>query len=265
MSQNLFSEVSEQGVGRIVLNRPEKRNAFDDGMIHDLQLALSAMAHNPRIRVVTLEGAGEHFCAGGDIAWMREAGERDLVENLDDARRLASLMQTLDLLEKPTVALPHGAVYGGGVGLVACCDLVIARDDAAFCLSEVRLGILPAVIAPYVMRAIGLREARRYLLSAEVIDASTAKRIGLAHEVATAQDFPGVKARILRALLAGAPQAQAAAKSLLNFCSHRSIDETLIERTARTIAEARASQEGREGMSAFLEKRRPLWNKTRDA
>ena len=250
---------TRDGVAYLTLDRPEKRNAFDDGLVAELTQALQTIAAETAIRAVVLAGSGPTFSAGADLAWMRRMADYGAAANIADARRLADMLRVLDELPQPIIARVQGAAYGGAVGLVACCDIAVAAEDAAFCLSEVRLGIMPSVIGPYVMRAIGARAARRYFLTAEVINAPTALRLGLVHEVVAAADLDGGVARVLGALAKGGPYAQRAAKQQIRDKAGRPIDAPLIEDTARRIAELRATDEAKAGMSAFLEKRKPPW------
>jgi methylglutaconyl-CoA hydratase len=259
----LLESIDARGVATLTLNRPERHNALDDALIAAMTSSLTRLDGQSGVRVVVLQGAGESFCAGADIAWMKRAGEHDFEANVADAGALAELMQKLDLLSKPTVAVISGAAYGGGVGLVACCDVAIASDRANFRLSEAKLGIIPAVIGPFVIRAIGARQARRYFLTAEQISASRAKEIGLVHEVFPEAALEKARDAIIEALLSCAPGAQAEAKSLVSWCEGRPIDAELARETARRIATRRASPEGREGLNAFLEKRAPNWRPVR--
>lgn len=259
------STIDSRGVATLTLARPERRNALDQGMVVELTQALRSLAGDARVRIVALAGAGAAFCAGGDIGWMRRVAADTLDANERDALLLAEAMQTLDALPKPTIARVHGAAFGGGVGLVACCDIAIAADSATFCLSEVRIGLTPSVIGPYVLRAIGARQARRYFLTAEVISAAEARELGLVHEIAPAEQLDSRVARIADALLAGAPGAQAEAKASAERLAGRRIDEALTRETAKRIAARRASAEGKEGLAAFLEKRPPAWARERNA
>ncbi|WP_159727719.1 enoyl-CoA hydratase-related protein [Methylosinus sp. Ce-a6] len=252
------------GVATLTLMRPERRNALDQSMVTELTQALRRVARDARARVVALAGAGAAFCAGGDIEWMRRVAADTLDANERDASLLAELMQTLDALPKPTIARIHGAAFGGGVGLVACCDIAIAADSASFCLSEVKIGLTPSIIGPYVLRAIGARQARRYFLTAEVISAAHARELGLVHEIAPAEELDACVARLVDALLAGAPGAQAEAKASAALFADRPIDEGLMRETAKRIAARRASAEGKEGLAAFLEKRPPSWRRERN-
>ena len=256
LDKDLLQAIDGRGVATLTLNRPDRHNAFDDALIASLTDALAALGTRTDVRAVVLTGAGRSFCAGADLDWMRRCAQYDMAANLADAQALVRLMHTLDRLPKPTVAVVDGAAYGGGFGLAACCDVVLATDRARFCLSEVRLGIIPAAISPYVIRAIGLRQARRYFATAEVIGAARAQAIGLVHEVAAADALPTTLAAVLDALLLGAPEAQAAAKDLVFLCQD---DPDPGPETARRIAERRASAESQEGLGAFLGKRPPAW------
>ena len=250
-----------RGVVTLALDRPEAKNALSAALLAELTAALEALAGDPGVRAVVLTGAGSVFCAGADIAEMRAAGEAAPEANEADARRFAKMLETLERQPQPTVALVNGAAFGGAVGLVAACDIAIAGPDAKFSLSEVRLGLVPAMISPYVLRALGPREARRWCLTGEVMDAATAARIGLVHEVAPAGGLEAAAEALIRALLAGAPGAQAEVKRLLRHVSGRSDagDEALHWDTARWIARLRAGPEAREGLTAFLERRKPGW------
>lgn len=259
MDSAVLLETDQRGVATLTLNRAARHNAFDDAMIAELADRLAELHDDRAVRVVILRATGKSFSAGADLGWMRRMASFDFEENERDAMVLATMMQRLDRLCKPTIALVHGAAYGGGVGLVACCDIALATPSARFCLSEVRLGLIPAVIAPYVVRAIGARAARRYFQTAEVFEAEEARRLGLVSDcVAEAEIEPAVE-RLVAALLAAGPDAQAAAKRLVDSVADRPIDMALLGETARRIADRRASEEGREGVTAFLEKRRPAW------
>jgi methylglutaconyl-CoA hydratase len=260
----IIETIDDRGVATVTLNRPERRNALDQAFVVELTAALRRLEARPDIRVVVLAGAGANFCAGGDIEWMRRMAEESFEANERDALLLADLMHGLDRLAKPTLAVVHGAAYGGGVGLAVCCDIAIAGDDATFCLSEVKIGLTPSIIGPFVTRAIGARRARRYVLTAEVLPAACARQIGLVHALAPAGELPGLRERVIASLLAGAPGAQAEAKASIARYETRVIDDSLARETARRIAELRAAPEGREGLSAFLEKRPPAWKPRRD-
>ena len=251
------------GVGRIVLARPDVRNAFDDALIEELTRAFAAAGADPAVRVVVLSGDGPTFCAGADIHWMRKAGGYSRAENEADAERMARMLRGIDACPKPVVALAHGAAIGGGVGLVAAADIVIASEETVFSLAEVKLGILPAVISPYVLRAIGVRNARDLFLTGERFDAREALRVGLVHRVVPAAELEEAGRRKVAALLSSGPEAVRAAKALIERVAGMGPDEAM-PLTVRTIAERRASDEAREGLSAFLEKRKPAWAKERE-
>jgi methylglutaconyl-CoA hydratase len=257
----LLTSIDARGVATLTLNRPEIHNAFDDTLIAELTGALQRLDEDPQVRVVVLTAAGKNFSAGADLNWMRRMADYSSDENLADARALAALLQTLDRLSKPTVALVQGAVYGGGVGLVASCDITIGATRAKFCLSEVKLGLVPAVVSPYVVAALGPRAARRYFLTAEVFDAAEALRLGLLHEVVAEAELAPRGAALCDLLLGNGPQAMAAAKELVAAVAGRPIDAVLIADTAERIARIRAGAEGKEGLNAFLEKRQPAWRK----
>lgn len=262
MSQpSLFTHIDASGRATLTLNRPELHNTFDDALIAELTTALRELEANPEVRVVILAANGKSFSAGADLNWMRRMADYSDAENLADSRALAELMATLNHLAKPTIALVQGAAYGGGVGLVACCDIAIATPRASFCLSEVKLGLIPAVISPYVVAAIGERAARRYCLTAERFDATEALRLGLVNEIVEEEALRGTAARFCTALLENGPAAISAAKELVFQVARQPLGAELREATARRIASIRASQEGREGLSAFLAKRKPSWIK----
>lgn len=242
----------------ITLTRGEIHNAFDDALIADLTAAFRQVGADPAVRVVILAAEGRSFSAGADLNWMRRMAGYSEAENLADAKALAGLMQAIDTCPKPTIARVQGAAFGGGVGLVACCDIAVASDRANFCLSEVKLGIVPAVISPYIVRAIGPRAARRYVQTAERFGAAEAHRLGLVHEVTAEDVLDVVIGGIVDALRLGGPEAQREAKSLVALVADRNPADVLDE-TARRIAAIRAGAEGQEGLTAFLEKRSPAW------
>lgn len=257
--ETLVVDRDDRGVVRLTLNRPEIRNAFDGTLINDLTATLDGLATDEGIRALVLTGAGATFSAGAELTWMRSSAEQGDHENFQDALRLAELMKRLDDMPMPTIARVNGAAMGGGVGLTACCDIAIAAETAMFGLTEVRLGIIPGAISPYVLRAIGPHEARRYFLTGERFDAATARRIGLIHEVAPADGLDAVVDGLLDGLLAAGPQAVRAAKDLIAHVALKEIDDLLIRDTAQRIARQRAGAEAREGLGAFLEKRKPGW------
>jgi len=249
----------DSGVATVWMNRPERHNAFDDTLIVELQAAFSVLDDDAATRVIVLAGHGKSFSAGADLNWMRRAAAYGLEENLRDARALAAMLRTIDRTRKPTVARVHGAALGGGTGLACACNIAIASTDASFATTEVKFGIVPATIGPYVVRAIGERMASRYFLTAERFDAHEARRIGMVHEVCAPEALDERVRAVTQSLLAGGPNAQAAAKLLLRTITHRTIDDALIEDTARCIAELRATPEAKEGVGAFLDKRDPGW------
>ncbi len=253
--------IERQGpVGLVTLNRPERHNAFDDALIAELTDALRTVEADDTIRVVVLSAVGKSFSAGADLNWMRRVAGASQEENRRDAMALAALMRTLAELRKPTVARVQGPAYGGGVGLVACCDIAVATLRSTFALSEVKLGLVPAVISPYVVAAIGARAARRYFLTAETIEASDAWRLGLVHEIAQDdEDLDEKVGNVVDALLACGPAAQAESKSLIRAVMNRPVSLDLIQDTAERIARIRSSPEGAEGVAAFLERRRASW------
>ena len=246
-------------VAIVVLNRPEVHNAFNEALIGELTAALGALDRDPRVRAVVLAGAGESFCAGADLNWMKKMAAFSQAQNLADANALAAMLATLDALSKPTIARVHGAVFGGGVGLVACCDVAIGTQDAVFSFSEARLGLIPATISPYVIEAIGARAARRYFLTAERFTAAEAYRLGLLHDLALPEELDARVNELLGTLLTAGPRAQAECKALLRAIANRPVDARMIADTAQRIARVRSSPEGREGVAAFLAKRKAAW------
>ncbi|MFZ4625111.1 MAG: enoyl-CoA hydratase/isomerase family protein [Rhodoferax sp.] len=246
-------------VATIWMNRPEVFNAFNEQLIADLTDACRMLDKDPTVRVVVLAGRGKHFSAGADLNWMRRAAEGSEADNLEDARRFARMLQALSGLSKPTVARIQGAALGGGTGLAAACDMAVASEDAVFSTSEVKFGIIPAVISPYVLLAIGPRQALRYFQTAERISAQRALSIGLVSEVTSVDALDAGVAALIEPLLAGAPSAQKAAKDLIEAIKGRPIDEDTLEDTAQRIARQRTTAEGRDGVAAFLDKRPPAW------
>jgi methylglutaconyl-CoA hydratase len=256
---NILLTTDARGVATLTLNRPERRNAFDDALIAELSDAFARVGADEAVRALVLTGAGAAFSAGGDLAWMRRMAGYGFDENYADAMRLAAMFRALNELPKPTIARVNGAAYAGGVGLICCCDIAVASESAQFAISEARLGLVPATIGPYVAAAIGARAARRYCLTAETFPAADALRIGLVHECAPEGTLDAAVERVIAAILAGGPMAQTRAKRLISEVKDRAVDESVMALTARTIAEARASDEGREGVASFLEKRKPRW------
>lgn len=256
----LISSKDEQGVGVIQLNRPDVHNAFDDVLIRELTESLGEFERDDSIRAVLLKSSGKSFSAGADLNWMKRMAEYGWTENYQDSLALATLMQTLANMSKPTIGVIQGAAFGGGVGLVACCDIALASTSAIFCLSEVRLGLIPAVISPYVIAAIGARAARRYFVTAERFDAQVALRLGLVHELFAAENLDDAAAQMAKAIANNGPKAVVEAMRLIDKVSIAPIDEDMVRYTASKIADLRATAEGREGVAAFLEKREPNWD-----
>jgi len=246
-------------VATVPLNRPELRNAFNEEAIHELAVAFAALGGTDNVRAIVLAANGPAFCAGGDLNWMKKMAGYSEEENQQDAMRLADMLRTIYLCPKPVVARVHGDCYAGGMGLVSACDIVVASENAAFCLSEVKLGLIPATISPYVIKAMGEQAARRYFLTAERFDATEAHRIGLAHEVVPADQLDDKVGAIVRALLGNSPNAVTQAKKLVREVVGQPVGDTLLIDTANRIAAIRASDEGREGVTSFLEKRKPNW------
>ena len=247
------------GVARVTLNRPSVHNAFGDAEIAALDRTFAALDADDGVRAAVLAANGRSFSAGADLDWMRRTAGYDRAANLADARALGAMMHRIGTLSKPLIGLVQGPAYGGGVGLVACCDVAIAAEAAAFAFSEVRLGLIPAVISPYVVAAIGARQARRLFVTGERFDAAEARRIGLVHEVVADGDLEAAGACAAARLAANGPRAMAAAKDLVAAVAGRPIDRAAIDETARRIADTRAGDEGREGIAAFLAKRPPAW------
>lgn len=248
------------GVAVVTLNRPKVHNAFNPDVIARLSDIFETLRTADGVRVVMVEGAGPSFSAGADLAWMRAAADYTTTDNREDAGGMAEMLRRLSTLPQVTIALVHGAALAGGCGIVSACDIAIATKSASFALSEVRLGIIPAVISPYVIRAIGARAAHRYFLTAERFDAATAHALGLVHSVV--EDNAGLAQeaeRLVQQIFTCAPGAIHAAKDLISAVAGRPIDRDVIADTARRIAERRASDEAKEGLSAFLEKRKPRW------
>ena len=252
-----FSVTDE--VARVVLDRPERHNAFDEQLIGALSSTFDALADDSRVRVVVLSANGKSFCAGADLDWMRRTASYAPEENEADARRLADMLAKLARLPKPTVALVQGAAFGGGIGLVAAADIAIAATNAVFSLSEVRLGLIPSVISPYVVAAVGQRSAQALMLTAERFDAKEALRLGLIHRMVPASNLVESGESVVNELLAGAPDAQSGVKRLVRDVANRPLDGALTLETARRIAETRAGAEAKEGIASFFERRPAPW------
>jgi methylglutaconyl-CoA hydratase len=257
--QTLDITIATDKVATVTLNRPDVRNAFNEAMIAELALAFDELGNNDLVRAVVLAANGTAFCAGADLNWMKKMAAFSQAENQADAARLADMLRTIYLCPKPVVARVQGDCYAGGMGLVAACDIVVAADGVNFCLSEVRLGLVPATVSPYVIRAMGEQAARRYFLTAERFDAREAHRIGLAHEVVSPEALDTSVAAMVSALVSNSPHAVREAKKLVRAVAGQEISDFLLEDTANRIAEIRASDEGREGVASFLEKRKPSW------
>jgi methylglutaconyl-CoA hydratase len=258
MSQALLIE-RRGGVAFVTLNRPEVRNAFDDALIAELAANFKALDGDDGVRAVVLAGNGPAFCAGADLNWMKRMAGYGYEQNLHDAMGLAVMLQTIDCMRKPVVARVHGPAFAGGTGLVAACDIAVGTPEAKFCLSEAKLGLSPATISPYVVRAMGERAARRYFLTAEVFDAQEALRIGMLSALVPSAELDGTIDALLKHLLAGGREALAQIKDLIRSVASQPIDDAMVADTAKRIAEIRVSPEGREGIASFLDKRKPSW------
>jgi len=257
----VITDIDDLGVARVRLNNPDKHNAFDDQIIDELTEAFVAIADNSNVRVMVLGSEGKSFSAGADLEWMKRMASYSYEENLRDASALALMLKTLNEIPQPTIARVQGAAFGGAVGLVSCCDMAVAASAASFSLSEVKIGLVPATISPYVIAAIGQRAVRRYFVTAERFDAHRAMEIGLVNEVVDAEQLDQEIARLIDAVLANGPEAIIAAKRLVFDIAGKPIDQQLIDSTCETIAAIRVSEQGQEGLQAFLEKRKPHWLK----
>ncbi len=256
--QTIETQLS-QGIALIWLNRPEARNALSPTMLDELTDAIGAAAEDDEVRAIVLAGRGKAFCAGADLNWMKSARDLPPAQAREDSMRLARLLRLLHDCPKPTIARVHGAAYAGAMGLVAACDIAVASHRASFCLSDARLGLLPAMISPYVIKAMGENAARRYFLTGEVLGASEAYRIGFVHELAAHDELDGTVNALLGHLVQGSPEALAAGKRLIRDVAGRPIDDALAEETAARTATNRASADAQEGIAAFFEQRRPRW------
>ena len=259
MKYQTLQLAAQHGIGVIWMNRPEVRNAFNEVMIAELMQAFQSADADDGIRAVVLAGHGPAFCAGADLNWMKKMAGYSLKENHADAMQLATMLHTIYTMKKPTIARVHGPAFAGGMGLVAACDIAIAAQEAEFCLSEVKLGLIAATIGPYVVAAMGERYARRYFLSAERFTAAEAFRIGLVHDLAPVEDLDMTVNAMLAHLLAASPAAIAASKELIRAVARAPIDQKMVVDTATRIAVVRASVDGKEGIRSFLEKRKPAW------
>jgi methylglutaconyl-CoA hydratase len=260
----VLTDVAADGIATITFNRPQLHNAIDESVISGFTNGLKQLANDKAVRAVIVAGNGKSFCAGADLNWMKRTSKYSEDENYRDALGFTEILAGIDQMRVPTIAKVHGPAYGGGVGIVAACDIAIGTPDALFCFTEIRLGLIPAMISPYAVAVIGERAARRYMLTAERIDAAEALRIGLLHEVCDASALDARIGKIAEHILRGGPASIAASKRLIADVTHRPIDQAMREYTARSIASIRASSEGREGIEAFLAKRSPAWVKLSD-
>ena len=247
------------GISTVTINRPEVRNAFNDEVITELIAVFMELGERTEVRCIVLTGSGPAFCAGADLNWMKRMAGYSREENLADAQTLAQMLRVLYRCPKPTIARVQGDVYAGGTGLVAACDMAVSVDTAGYCLSEVKLGLIPATISPYVIRAMGARAAHRYFLTAERFSAAEALRIGFVHEVVSAEELDARVAEIAQALVVAGPAAVKACKALVQDVAGHDISPMLVGRTVESIADIRISDEGREGIQSFLQKRKPNW------
>ena len=255
------TQIDNRGVAQVTLNNPDKHNAFDDQMVIQLTDAFNAIAANPAVRIMLLTSEGKSFSAGADLSWMKRMAGYSYQENLNDAHALAAMLKALQQIPIPTIVRVQGAAFGGAVGLISCCDIAVASSKASFALSEVKIGLVPSTISPYVIAAIGERQAKRYFMTAEHFDANTALQIGLVHEAVDEQLLVDKIEQLVGLILSNGPEAVAAAKQLVFAVSGKAIDSTLIEHTCEVIAGIRVSGQGQEGLNAFLEKRKPKWLK----
>ena len=259
MNMNTLTITRAGHAATVTLNRPDLRNAFNEATIAELTQAFSALGADASVRAIVLAANGPAFCAGADLNWMRKMAGYTHAENHADALQLATMLRTIYECPQPVVARVQGDCYAGGMGLVAACDIVVAVDEAQFCLSEVKLGLIPATIAPYVIKAMGEQASRRYFLTAERFTAATALHIGFAHEVVAGAALDARVAEIVQALVNNSPAAVRQAKALVREVAGRPVDDALVDDTAARIAAIRASEQGREGVASFLEKRKPAW------
>ena len=259
----LLLDIDERGVATVTLNRPQIHNAFDAELISALSEVFQLLAQNHQVRVVILAAVGKSFSAGADLNWMQAMVQYDYQQNLADAQALAQMLSHLNQLNKPTIARVQGAAFGGAIGLIACCDIAIASKLSKFCLSEVKIGLIPATISPYVIDAIGARAARRYFCTAEVFSARRARRLGLLSEAVNEEELDSTIEDLVEHILRNSPQAVSAAKQLIFNVQNRVIEAPLIDMTCQEIASIRVSAEGQEGLQAFLQKRPPRWIETK--
>ena len=259
MTHRYLTLTVNAGVATVTLTQPEIRNAFSDEVILEITEAFRVAGERPDVRAIVLAAEGTAFCAGANLNWMRRMADYDRAENLQDAGALAEMLRTIYHCPKPTIARVQGDVYAGGMGLVAACDMAVAAENAGFCLSEVKIGLVPGTIAPYVLRAMGARAGHRYFLTGERFDAAEALRIGFVHQVVAAEQLDDAVDSLLKALLVAGPDAVRSCKKLVLDVAEREINAQLIASTVEVIADIRASEEGKEGVQAFLSKRKPSW------
>ena len=259
MDYQTLTVTIQDRIGQVTLNRPELRNAFNEHSIAELALAFDELGRHELVRAIVLGANGPAFCAGADLNWMKKMAGYSDSENRADAMRLADMLRTIYTCPKPVVAKVQGDCYAGGMGLVAACDIIVAVEEANFCLSEVKLGLIPATISPYVIKAMGENASRRYFLTAERFGAQEALRIGFAHEVVSADALDAKVAEIVKALVNNSPNAVQQAKALVREVAGQEVNDALLADTAERIAQIRASDQGREGVASFLEKRKPAW------
>ncbi len=257
----VITQIDSRGIAQVILNNPDKHNAFDDQMIIQLTEAFHTVAANPDVRIMLLKSEGKSFSAGADLEWMKRMASYSYQQNLNDARALAAMLKALHQMPIPTIARVQGAAFGGAVGLISCCDIAVASSKASFALSEVKIGLVPSTISPYVIAAIGERHAKRYFMTAERFDTNTALQISLVHEAVEEQFLDDKVEQLITAILSNGPEAVVAAKQLVFAVSGKAIDSSLIEHTCEVIAGIRVSAQGQEGLSAFLDKRKPHWLK----
>ncbi|MEW6997984.1 enoyl-CoA hydratase/isomerase family protein [Colwelliaceae bacterium BS250] len=258
-NNKVLLNIDERGVATVTLNNPDKHNAFDDAVINELTATFTSIADNPNVRVMVLASTGKSFSAGADLGWMKRMASYSYEENLTDANALANMLKVLNFMPMTTIAKVQGAAFGGAVGLVSCCDIAIASEKASFCLSEVKLGLIPATISPYVVNAMGLKACRRYFQTAERFFAQKAEQIGLVDEVCTSDDLATQVESMISVLLQNSPSAVKQAKQLAFDVAYQTIDDDLLSDTSARIAAIRVSSEGQEGLSSFFEKRPANW------
>ena len=257
----VITQIDSRGIARVILNNPDKHNAFDDQMIIQLTEAFEAVATNSDVRIMLLQSEGKSFSAGADLGWMKRMARYSYQQNLSDAHALAAMLKALHQMPIPTIARVQGAAFGGALGLISCCDIAVASSKASFALSEVKIGLVPSTISPYVIAAIGERHAKRYFMTAERFDANTALQISLVHEAVEERFLDDKVEQLITMILSNGPEAVVAAKQLAFAISGKAIDSSLIEHTCEVIAGIRVSAQGQEGLNAFLDKRKPHWLK----